>query len=97
MSSLHAVWSVVPTLTPTEALCLLAVDRCGPKTLKSGEPGWVTVDEVTATAGISHGTAGDALRKLAAHGHLEKVPYLSEASNGRPCARTGYRLQEAPT
>lgn len=37
---------------------------------------------------------GDDLRKLAAHGHLEKVPYLSEASKGRPCARTGYRLQE---
>ncbi len=89
------VWDVVPSLSTTEALCLLAVDRCGPKILKSGKPGWVTVDEVAATAGVSIGTAGDALRKLAAHGHLEKVPYLSETSNGRPCARMGYRLQEA--
>lgn len=89
------VWEQVPTLSTTEALCLLALDHIGPMVLKTGEPGWVTVDQVAATTGISIGTAGDALRKLAAHGHLEKVPYLSETSNGRPCARMGYRLQEA--
>lgn len=53
-----------------------------------------TEAEVAATTGVSASTAGAALRQLAAHGHLEKVPYLSETSNGRPCARIGYRLPE---
>lgn len=85
------VWGLVPTLTTTEALCLLALDHIGP-----ANDDYATVDGVAATAGLSTGTAGDALRKLAAHGHLDKVPYLSETSNGRPCARIGYRLQEVP-
>ena len=31
---------------------------------------------------------------LAASGHVDKVPYLSETSTGRPCARVGYRIPE---
>ena len=90
------VWGLVPTLTTTEALCLLALDRLEAGARRAASPDHVTVDEVAATAGMSTGTAGDALRKLARHGHLDKVPYLSEASNGRPVARIGYRLpQEA--
>lgn len=89
------VWDLVPKLTTTEAVCLLALARCEDVHDDLSEmKGYVAVDEVAATAGLSIGTAGDALRKLAAHGHLDKVPYLSETSAGRPCARVGYRIPE---
>lgn len=44
-------------------------------------------------AGYTLRTAGAALRQLAKAGHLEPVPYLATASNGRPCAKVGYRTK----
>lgn len=90
-----SVWERVPTLSTTEALCLLAmehieVDGENPESLQC-----VEVQEVAATTGLSVGTAGAALRQLAKAGHLEAVPYLATASNGRPCAKVGYRTPEA--
>lgn len=87
------VWGLVPALTTTEALCLLALDHIEEMNA-STILAYIPVDMVAATTGLSTGTAGDALRKLARHGHIDKVPYLSETSNGRPVARIGYRLPE---
>lgn len=87
------VWGLVPTLTTTEALCLLALhhieahpDDEDPLALPH-----VEVQAVAATTGLSTSTAGASLRSLAKAGHLQPVPYLATASNGRPCARVGYR------
>ena len=46
-----------------------------------------------ALTGMATATAGAALRQLAKADHLEPVPYLATASNGRPCARVGYRTK----
>lgn len=91
---MSGVWERVPILSTSQALCLLALDRitgderCEPD-------GRVTVEQVAATTGLSISTAGAALRQLAKAEHLVVVPYLAPASNGRPCARVGYRLPEA--
>lgn len=90
---MSGVWGLVPLLSSTEALCLLAmahIDEEAP-----APPEYVEVDQVAAATGLSVGTAGAALRQLAKAEHLEVVPYLATASNGRPCARVGYRLGEA--
>jgi len=86
------VWGLVPTLTTTEALCLLALDHIEDTPSDGPVFDCVAVDEVAATTGLSISTAGAALRTLAKAGHLDPVPYLATASNGRPCARVGYRL-----
>lgn len=86
------VWKVVPTLSTTEGLCLLAMAHIEDE---GGSPDYVEVSEVAAVTGVSASTAGAALRSLAKASHLEAVPYLATASNGRPCAKVGYRLQEA--
>lgn len=84
-------WKVIPTLTTTEAVCLLALDHI--EGASGGGPVFdhVEVAEVAATTGLSQSTAGAALRQLAKAGHIHAVPYLATASNGRPCARVGYR------
>lgn len=84
------VWGLVPTLTTTEALCLLALDHIEENGDRTNRP-CVAVDEVAAVTGVSISTTGAALRSLAKAGHLDPVPYLATASNGRPCARVGYR------
>lgn len=75
------VWGLVPTL---------ALDRLEAGARRAAAPDHVAVDEVAATTGLSTSTAGAALRSLAKAGHLQPVPYLATASNGRPCARVGY-------
>lgn len=87
------VWDLVPGRSATEALCLLAMHH-----LEAGGRSRVSVDhvevqEVAALTGMATATAGAALRQLAKAGHLEPVPYLATASNGRPCARVGYRTK----
>lgn len=89
------VWDLVPGRSATEALCLLAMhhleanpDDSDPLALPH-----VEVQEVAALTGMATATAGAALRQLAKDDHLEPVPYLATASNGRPCARVGYRTK----
>lgn len=88
-------WGLVPTLTTTEALCLLALDHIEDTPTDGPVLDCVAVDEVAATTGLSASTAGAALRSLAKASHLDAVPYLATASNGRPCAKVGYRIPEA--
>ena len=88
-----SVWEQVPTLSTTEALCLLAMERC--EEVADVTQYCIEVQKVAAITGLSTSTAGAALRQLAKAGHLEAVPYLTTASNGRPCAKVGYRLPEA--
>lgn len=91
------LWDTIPGLTPTTALCLLAVEHAEETGLTyqavGGRPPLVEVQTVAAVTGLSTPTAGAALRSLAKAGHLQPVPYLATASNGRPCARVGYRLE----
>lgn len=86
------VWDVVPSLSTTEAVCLLAMAHLEAGARRAAAPDYVEVQEVAAVTGISTSTAGASLRQLAKAGHLDSVPYLATASNGRPCARVGYRL-----
>lgn len=92
-----SVWERVPTLSTTEALCLLAMDHLEAGARRAASPEYVRVDEVAAVTGLSVGTAGAALRQLAKAGHLVSVPYLATASNGRPCARVGYVTKGEPS
>jgi len=98
------VWELVPGRSATEALCLLAMhhleagarraaapEEAGAR--RAAAPEHVEVQEVAALTGMATATAGAALRQLAKDDHLEPVPYLATASNGRPCARVGYRTK----
>lgn len=73
------VWDLVPGRSATEALCLLAMHHV--EAHPDDDPLALPHVEVQQVA---------ALRQLAKAGHLEPVPYLATASNGRPCARVGY-------
>lgn len=89
------LWTVVPSLTTTEALCLLAMAHLetGGKTRTSVD--YVEVQEVADVTGVSTSTAGAALRSLRAKDLLVKVAYLDLDRRGRDIARPGYRLPEA--
>ena len=90
-----SVWERVPTLSTTEALCLLAMAHIEAAAPLGEVPEHIEVQKVAATTGLSTSTAGAALRQLAKADLLEAVPYLATASNGRPCAKVGYRTPEA--
>lgn len=60
----------------------------------TGDP-WDAVPVLSTTEGLcllamGHLEAG--ARRAAAPDHVAAVPCLATASNGRPCARVGYRL-----
>lgn len=88
------VWEQVPTLSTTEALCLLAMARLEAGARRAAAPDYVEVQEVAAVTGLSTSTAGAALRSLRAKELLVKVPYLAVDRRGRDIARPGYRLPE---
>lgn len=92
-------WAVVPALTPTVALCLLALDHLehvgtGLQERADQKP-FFEVGSVAATSGLSTATAGAALRTLAKKGHLEQVSYIGVDRSGADCLRKGYRLPES--
>lgn len=89
------VWDLVPGRSATEALCLLAMHHLEAGARRAANPEHVEVQEVAALTGMAAATAGAALRQLAKAGHLEAVPYLATASNGRPRAKVRYRTPEA--
>lgn len=90
-----SVWERVPTLSTTEALCLLAMAHLEAGARRAASSEYVEVDEVAAVTGLSTSTAGAALRSLRAKDLVEKVPYLAVDRRGRDIARPGYRLPEA--
>ncbi len=91
-----SVWEQVPTLSTTEALCLLAMAHLdGVGATGRASVDHIEVQEVAAVTGVSTSTAGAALRSLRAKDLLVKVPYLAVDRRGRDIARPGYRLPEA--
>ena len=88
-------WAIVPTLTPTVALCLLALHHLEAGARRAASPDHVAVDEVAATVGLTTATAGAALRTLAKKGHLDQVSYIGQDRSGADCLRKGYRLPES--
>lgn len=92
-------WTVVPTLTPAAAICLLAVDHLehvgtGLQERSDQKP-FFEVGSVAATSGLSTATAGAALRALAKNEHLEQVSYIGVDRSGADCLRKGYRLPDS--
>lgn len=90
------LWDTIPGLTPTTALCLLAVEHAEETGLTyqavGGRPPLVEVSTVAAVTGLSTATAGAALRQLAKKGHLVQVSYIGMDKSGADCLRKGYRL-----
>lgn len=88
------LWDVVRSLTTTEAVCLLALDHIEEDGENPLGLQYVEVQEVAAVTGLSASTVGAALRQLAKAEHVNAVPYLATATNGRPCVRVGYSVAE---
>lgn len=93
--TLADLWDTVPGLTPTVALCLLAVEHAEATgqthEAVGGRPPLVEVQTVAAVTGLSTPTAGAALRQLAKKEHLEQVSYIGMDKSGADCLRKGYR------
>ena len=86
-----SVWEQVPTLSTTEALCLLAMDHLAADGRTSFD--YVEVDEVAGVTGLSTSTAGAALRALRAKDLLAAgIAYLDVDRRGRDIARRRRRL-----
>lgn len=70
MTSTADTWALVPSLTTTEAVCLLALDHLEAGARRAAAVDHVAVGEVAAVTGLTTSTAGAALRTLANRGRV---------------------------